>query len=271
MYKSTFFDDEEERLFKKFYRDVSWRLIEEYIAKKKRVLEISDKEGFWFLDLAKLGHQITLIVKSKSNYRKATRLLNQEDLDGKVKIFNISFKQIKKIKEEVKRGFDVIIADGDAISTYSDYSSLLLDLFSLLKKKGIIIACFENRYYDIKKYIPDMNLDQLREFLKTGNVYYIGKENKFKFLYHAFTPEEVYDFFEKSGFKVLKIAGKIVLPWRLIKDYLKNPDYYDKLVDIEIELNEIPYLFGSSKQLLFIAQKVEEIKEPKKDKKRKKL
>ena len=267
MYRGTFFDDEEERLFRRFYRDVSWRLIEEYVGKKKlKILEVSEKEGFWFVDLAKMKHHVTLIVKGKSNYRKAERLLNQANLSDKVKIFDIDFKHITK-KEEIGKDFDVIIAERDVISTYPEYNTLLLDLFTLLKRKGIIIACFENRYYDIKKYIPDMNLDQLRDFLKTGNVYYIGKDNTFKFLYHAFTPEEVYDFFEKSGFNVLKIAGKIVLPWRLIKDYLKNPDYYDKLIDIEMELNEIPYLFGSAKQLLFIAQKIEKTKKSKKKKK----
>ncbi|MEQ9715997.1 MAG: class I SAM-dependent methyltransferase [Candidatus Asgardarchaeum sp.] len=249
----SFADEEEERLFYRFFKDVSWRIINEYIPKrKKKILEINDKHGMWFIDLARQKHKITLIVRGNRNFKYASLLVSKNEMEKYVEVLNIDFSDITKMIED---RFDIIIADGDTISTYQKYRELIKDLVSLLKKNGILIACFENRYYNIKKFIPNLNLELLRTFLKTGDIYYIGKENELIFLYHAFTPEEIFDYFKELGLKVLKIAGRLVLPWRIIKKYLKKSDNYQLLVDIECELNEIPYLFSSSKQLIFIARK----------------
>jgi hypothetical protein len=83
-------------------------------------------------------------------------------------------------------------------------------------------------------------LDALEEFVRCGKTHWLTADEREQFELTTFTPASLRKLFEKSGFEVLSIDGKTIIPVRDNKKLLANERAVERLLRLEEELSKDP-------------------------------
>jgi hypothetical protein len=99
------------------------------------------------------------------------------------------------------------------------------------------------------------NLDALEEFVATGKTNWLTADERERFELSMFTPGSLRRLFEKSGFEVIEIMGKPIIPVRTNKLLLTQPDAVERLLKLESELSKDPAAAAKAGHLQITARR----------------
>ncbi|MGD0139598.1 MAG: methyltransferase domain-containing protein [Tepidisphaeraceae bacterium] len=132
--------------------------------------------------------------------------------------------------------FDLVLAMGDPLSICTDPPRAAREMWRICKPGGVVIATADNKLAALDYYMGKGDIGALESFLKTGKTQWLTADERERFELTTFTPAELQRLFERSGFEVVKLTGKTILPVRAFKQLLNDESAFERLLRAEIEL-----------------------------------
>jgi hypothetical protein len=124
------------------------------------------------------------------------------------------------------------------------------------KAGGIVIATADNKLAALDHFVERGNLDALEEFVHTGRTQWLTSDEREQFELTTFTPATLRKLFEKSGFEVITVEGKTIVPVRDNKHLFTYDRAVERLLKLEKELSKDPASAARAGHLQIIARRV---------------
>jgi ubiquinone/menaquinone biosynthesis C-methylase UbiE len=238
-----------------FHDRLTWQAIKPHVPSDMsgRCCDLGCGTGKWGLKLLKSGFATTFVDNSAAMIEQVRAKLPAFGSRGEKATLLVG--DIIDLSALGSDHFDLIVAMGDPISICSDAGRALREMFRICKPGGTVVATADNKLAAVDHYFEKGDIDGLESFLKTGKTKWLTGDEREQFELTTFTPGELHRLFERSGFEVVKLTGKTVLPIRVFKDLLKSDRDFDRLLEMEMDLSKDSTAAGRAGHLQVIGRK----------------
>jgi ubiquinone/menaquinone biosynthesis C-methylase UbiE len=239
-----------------FHDEFTWRSIKPHLPTdlSAQCLDIGCGTGKWGLKLLKSGFATTFVDHAASMIEQARAKI--EAMGPRAKRATLLAADMVDLSALPIEQFSLILAMGDPLSICSDPFKATREMNRVSKPGGIVIATVDNKLAAIDHFVERGNLDALEEFIHTGRTQWLTADERERFDLTTFTPHGVKKLFEKSGFEVLDIVGKTIIPVRDNKHLLTQPNAVERLLKLEQELAKDPTAAARAGHLQIVAKKL---------------
>jgi len=243
-----------------FHDRLTWEHVKPYLPRDLTtpVSDLGCGTGKWGLKLLKSGFHTTFLDNAAAMIEEVRKKLEAQG--PRAKRATLVVNDIIAMNDLPDAHFGLTLAMGDPLSICSDPVSAVREMFRITRPGGLVIASADNKLAAIDHFVEKGNVDALHDFLKTGRTNWLTGDERERFELTTFTPQSLRKLFEKSGFDVLDLIGKPVIPVRANKLLLSKPDAIDTLLKLEAELQRDPTTAGRAAHLQIVARKAEEKK-----------
>jgi len=237
-----------------FHDELTWRLIKPHLPRDLSwpCLDLGTGTGKWGLKLLKSGFATTFVDHSAKMIEQVRQKLES---NPRAKKATPIVADIVDLHDLLSDHFALILAMGDPLSICSDPQRACNEIFRVSRPTGIVIATADNKLAALDHYVNRGNLDDLEEFIKTGRTRWLTENEQERFELTTFTPLSLRKLFERSGFEVLTLIGKPILPIRTNKKLLTYPNAIERLLQLETELTKDPASATRSAHLQIVARR----------------
>ena len=239
-----------------FHDEVTWRLIKPHLPRDMAwpCLDVGCGTGKWGLKLLKSGFAVTFADHSAAMVEQVRiKLAEMRSRATKAELVVADMVAMPQLPAD---HFGLTVAMGDPLSICSDPQRAANELFRITRPGGIVIATADNKLAALDHYVERGNLDALETFTRTSRTHWLTADPSERFELTTFTPTSLRRLFERSGFEVIDLTGKTVLPVRRNKHLFTHPDALKRLVKLELELAKDPATAGSCAHLQIVARKL---------------
>lgn len=238
-----------------FHDELTWRAVKPYLPKNlnDQCADLGCGTGKWGLKLLKSGFATTFVDSSAGMIEQTREKLTA--MGSKANKATLIVADIVDMREVPSDTFMLTTAMGDPLSICSDPQKACNEFSRISKPGGIVIATADNKLAYIKHFIDRGNLDSLEEFLKTSRTNWLTQDERERFELTTFTPQSLSKMFERSGFEVLGITGKTIIPVRENKKLLEYPGAVERLLKLEADLSKDPAACATAGHLQIVARK----------------
>jgi ubiquinone/menaquinone biosynthesis C-methylase UbiE len=238
-----------------FHDELTWRAIKPHLPKSitSPCLDLGCGTGKWGLKLLKSGFPTTFVDHSPNMIEQARG--KAEALGPHAKHATFLVADIIDLRELPANHFSLTLAMGDPLSICSDPASAVSEIFRTLAPLATVIATADNKLAALDHFLERGDIDALEDFLRTSRTNWLTDDSREQFQLTMFTPHTLRRLFEKSGFQVLDLTGKTILPLRKHKQLLENPDTLERLLKLEHELTKDPSSPARASHLQITARK----------------
>jgi ubiquinone/menaquinone biosynthesis C-methylase UbiE len=226
--------------FWRFHDAVTWELIKPHLPRdaSARCLDVGCGTGKWGLKLMKSGFATTFVDHAPAMVGEVRGKLDA--LGTKADGCRAEEADIVDLAGIEDATYALTVAMGDPLSICRDPQRAANAMFRCSTPGGVVIATADNRLAAADAYLDRGNVDAAIDVLKTGRTQWVTGDKAEQFALHTFTPDGLRRLFARSGFEVLGIYGKTVLPIRRHRDRLADRDVYRKLLKAELDLCRDP-------------------------------
>ncbi|MGD0541930.1 MAG: class I SAM-dependent methyltransferase, partial [Tepidisphaeraceae bacterium] len=238
-----------------FHDRLTWQAIRPWLPAdlSARCCDLGCGTGKWGLKLLKSGFATTFVDHAAAMIEQTRAKLRS--LGAKAERATLVVADIVDLSQVEADRFDLILAMGDPLSICSDPASAMREMRRICKPGGTVIATADNKLAAIDHFLDRGDLDGLESFVKTSRTQWLTADERERFELTAFTPGDLRRLFERSGFEVVKLTGKTILPLRTFKHLLQREGAFDRLLELEIELSKDPTAAAKASQLQVVARK----------------
>jgi len=238
-----------------FHDELTWRTIKLHVPESttSAVLDLGCGTGKWGLKLLKSGFPTTFVDHSPNMIDQARA--KAEALGPRAKHAKFLVADIIDLHDLPDNHFALALAMGDPLSICSDPASAVAEMFRVTQAGGVVIATADNKLAALDHFLERGDIDALENFLRTSRTTWLTDDSREQFQLTMFTPHTLRRLFEKSGFQILDLTGKTILPVRKHKQLLENPNTLQRLLQLEHELAKDPTSPARASHLQITAQK----------------
>jgi len=239
-----------------FHDELTWRLIKPHLPRDANAAcaDLGCGTGKWGLKLLKSGFHVTFVDHSGSMIEQ-TRA-KTEAMGPKAKRATLVTADIVDLPMIERESMSLSVAMGDPLSICTDPQQAAREMHRITKPGGIVIATADNKLAALDHYVERGSLDALEEFSRTGRTQWLTADERERFDLTTFTPASLRKLFEQSGFEVLQLVGKPIVPVRQNKLLFEQPDAIERLLKIEAELSKDPAAAARAGHLQITARRV---------------
>lgn len=237
------------------FRTLTWETIKEFLPadlKKGEILDAGGGTGYWAIRLAKSGCRVVLSDYSPGMLdtaaKKVAKLSPPIDLP-------MTVSDLQDLKEFEDGRFQMVVAQGDPLSIVERTDRALAAVHRVLEPGGVLIGSVDNIYSGIDQYLQDGALDKLHAHLKSGRTRWRAKKEGEDFELRTFRESSIRKLVEAAGLTVVRIQGKVHLPWRRHPALLEDRQNMKRALEIERLLTQDPTMMGQASHLEVIAKK----------------
>ena len=247
-YDAIYSDDEP---YWRFHDEATWRAVKNYLPRdlKSKCLDLGCGTGKWGLKLRKSGFDTTFVDHSPAMIAVVKQKLEESEAPLAIVADIIQMPML------ADQAFALTLAMGDPLSICTDPQRAADEMFRTIAPGGVVIATADNRAAAMDHFINSSDLDGLERLLRTRRTNWLTRDENEQFETTTFTPDELRDLFRRSGFEVLRVMGKTILPVRSIRESLSDPATFRRLIDIEVELEKHDDLAARASHLQIIARR----------------
>jgi ubiquinone/menaquinone biosynthesis C-methylase UbiE len=237
-----------------FHDELTWRLVKPYLPRDitAHCLDLGTGTGKWGLKLLKSGFPTTFLDHSAKMIEQVREKLES---NPRAKKATLVVGDIVSMPEIPGDTFGLTLAMGDPISICTDPQRAANEMFRTTRSGGHVIATADNKLAAIDHFVERGNLDALEEFVETSRTQWLTSDERERFELTTFTPGSLRKLFERSGFEVVSITGKPIVPVRTNKHLLTYERAVERLLRIEETLQKDPASAARSAHLQILARK----------------
>lgn len=238
-----------------FHDELSWRSIKRHLPRDMSAAcgDLGCGTGKWGLKLLKSGFATTFVDNSAAMIEQVRGKLDAQGPRAKKATLVVA--DIVQMPDLPADHFSLIIAMGDPLSICSDPARAASEFHRTTKPGGMVIATADNKLAALDHFVERGNLDALEEFVHTGKTQWLTADERERFEFTTFTPASMRKLFERSGFEVLAIEGKTIIPVRDNKFLLSHERAIERLLRLEEELAKDPAATARASHLQIVARK----------------
>src|SRR4051812_34464063 len=222
-----------------FHDELTWRMIKPHVPRDSSAAccDLGCGTGKWGLKLLKSGFATTFVDHSAAMIEQV-----REKLAGnpRAKKATLAVADIIDMPQVPSGQFSLVVAMGDPLSICSDPLRAAREMHRITKPGGVVIATADNKLAALDHFVERGNLDALEEFVQTGRTNWLTADERERFELTTFTPASLRKLFEKSGFEMLSIDGKTIIPVRDNKHLFTHEGAVERLLKLEQDLSKDP-------------------------------
>jgi ubiquinone/menaquinone biosynthesis C-methylase UbiE len=243
-----------------FHDELTWRLVKPHLPRNlsAECADLGCGTGKWGLKLLKSGFATTLVDHSAAMIGQVREKLEAMGSRGRRATTLVA--DIVEMPEVPADRFELVLAMGDPLSICSDPVRAARELHRITRPGGTVIATADNKLAALDHFVSRGNLEVLMEFIHTGKTHWLTADEREQFELSTFTPASLRKLFERSGFEVIDIVGKPVIPVRDNKRLLEGDRAMERLVKLEFELSKDPASAARSAHLQITARRRHDVK-----------
>ncbi|HVT90325.1 MAG TPA: class I SAM-dependent methyltransferase [Tepidisphaeraceae bacterium] len=241
--------------FWEFHDELTWRMIKPHLPRDANAhcADLGCGTGKWGLKLLKSGFAVTFLDSSAAMIEQVRCKLDA--MGNRATKATLVVGDIIDMPQMPGDQFSLVLAMGDPLSICADAKRACHEMARICAPGGIVVATADNKLAAIDHYIERGNLDALEEFVHSGKTQWLTKDEQERFELTTFTPATLRRLFESSGFEVLDLAGKTIVPVRQNKKLLETPNAVERLLKIEQALVKDPASAGRAGHLQIVARR----------------
>jgi SAM-dependent methyltransferase len=152
--------------------------------------------------------------------------------------------------------FALATAFGEPLCCTPNPAKALRQIRGILRDGGMLVATIDNRYAALDYYLEKGKPDDMEKFLRDGRTNWLTREHAERFELVTLTPTAVRKMVETSGFQLVDMVGKTVLPMRHHRALLAEPEDRRAWMKIEKSLWRDPDAIGRAPHIQFAAKAV---------------
>jgi ubiquinone/menaquinone biosynthesis C-methylase UbiE len=238
-----------------FHDELTWRAIKPHLPRDASAAcaDLGCGTGKWGLKVLKSGYPTTFLDHSAKMIEQT--LEKVEMMGPRARKATCVVGDIIDMPDLPSSKFMLILAMGDPLSICTDPARAAREFARISAPGGVVIATADNKLAALGHYIDRGNLDVLEEFVRTGRTNWLTQDEREQFELHTFTPLSLTKLFEQSGFDVLDVAGKSIIPIRQNRKLLESLGAIDRLLKLEQQLAKDPAAAACAGHLQIIARK----------------
>ena len=220
-----------------FHDELTWRLIKPYLPHSPgaRCADLGCGTGKWGLRLLKSGFAVTFLDSAAAMIEQVRGKLESMGPPRAGRATLVAG-DIVEMPQLDSGAFELVLAMGDPLSICSDATRACHEFARITKLGGVVIATADNKLAAIDHFVERGNLDALEEFVRNGRTHWLTADERERFELTTFTPASLSRLFERSGFEVLDVVGKTIVPVRDNRKLLDPSGAVERLLRIELEL-----------------------------------
>jgi S-adenosylmethionine-dependent methyltransferase len=238
---------------------VSMRVIQTHLPlRAQKIADIGGGPGRYSVELAKLGHHVTLLDLSQGNLRFA----DLKATEAKVQLAGLVHGNALDLSQFADESFDHLLLMGPLyhLLTPEDRNLCLAEALRVTRRGGFIFASFITRYAAIRDSAgenPEWAWEEreaVESYLKDG-VIRIPEGRDFTDHYAAH-PAEVAPFMEKMGCKthaVIGVQSLVALNEELVNEL--QGEQFERWVDLNYRYGHDPVLHGTAVHMLYVGSR----------------
>lgn len=237
-----------------FHDELTWRAIKPHLPREASAAcaDLGCGTGKWGLKLLKSGFPTTFVDHAAAMIEQV-----REKLEGnpRVRKATLLAADIVDLTAIASGQFALTVAMGDPLSICSDAQAAANEMYRISSPGGIVIATADNKLAALDHFVQRGNLDALEEFVQTGKTRWLTPNEQERFELTMFTPGSLRKLFERSGFEVLELSGKPIIPVRDNTFLLSHENAVERLLKLEAELSRDPSAAARAGHLQIVARR----------------
>jgi S-adenosylmethionine-dependent methyltransferase len=235
----------------RIYTEITWNYIQPLLPKSKKdswILDAGGGTGFWAVRLAKLGYRVVLSDVSKGMLDEARRKIAKEKPRGAIEIVEADITDLKPFK---KSQFHLTLAEGDPVSYCDNPKRAIAELARVTRRGGFVTVSVDNKLNWAARCIQRGDFKGADKVVEQGIAIMRGENHSFPA--HAFTVEELEDFFRESCLTPVRIVGKPV--WTVNDESLQTPATYKRMLAFELRFSSERSVAGRGGHIAVVGKK----------------
>jgi ubiquinone/menaquinone biosynthesis C-methylase UbiE len=232
-----------------FHDELTWRSIKPHLPRDltAHCCDLGCGTGKWGLKLLKSGFATTFVDHSAKMIEQVRQKL---ETNPRAKKATTVVADIVDMPQLEPNQFSLILAMGDPLSICSDPLRATREMHRIAKPGGVCIAAA------LDHFVERGNLDALEEFVRSSRTQWLTADEREQFELTTFTPATLRRLFEKSGFEVIAIEGKTIVPVRDNKHLFTHDGAVERLLKLEEELSKDPTSAARAGHLQIVARRL---------------
>ncbi len=204
----------------KWHDALTWDYLKPFLPRDAtaKCVDLGCGTGKWAARLIKSGYDVTCVDISPKMLDQARAKAERSAGSARVAFVQADLADLTVIP--AKR-FAFAVALGDSIGCTDSAAVTMKQIRRILTPDGILVATFDNRLAAIDHYAELGDPRKLKQFLRDGRTHWLTKDADERFPILTFSPSDVHKLVESTGFEMLDMVGKTVLPMRRNRSVLE--------------------------------------------------
>ena len=244
-----------------FHDQLTWDHLKTFVPESSdaAVLDLGCGTGKWGLKLLKAGFPTSFVDHSPKMLEMVERKLKTwaetADLSSKAARATLQMDDAKMLQSLPPNHFSLAIALGDVVSICGDASACLSALHRVMKTDGVLVFTVDNLLAGLDHFVSAGKLDALDEFVRSGKTHWLTADEREQFALRMFTPQQIEHLAAKSGFAMISIIGKTILPVRQNRKFFQENGAIKQMLAMEALLARDPVAAGRAAHLQLAVRK----------------
>ena len=249
------YDDVYDDLYWRWHDALTWDYLKPYLPRDQSgtVIDLGCGTGKWGIKIARSGYSVTCVDISTKMLDTVGRKVSELALEDRVSCVHADLMDLTTLSNA---GFELAVAFGEPLSSTERPLKALSEIHKTIKSNGLLVATIDNRLNALDFFLENSDLDGLTRFIKDGRTHWLTKDEHERFELHTFSPEQTKSLLQNTGFELIELLGKTVLPMRRFRDLLEDRVGFQQLLTIEKKLSRKPDAVGRAPHIQFVARKV---------------
>ncbi len=246
------YDDE----FWQWHDSLTWDYLKPYLPRdmSKIILDLGCGTGKWAAKLIKSGFRVVCVDISAKMLDQARTKIDQMGQLHRADFVHADLCDLSQLPEG---GAALAAALGDPIGCTSSPPAAMRQIHRALADAGVLVATLDNKLSAIDFYLERGEPEELARFLRSGKTHWLTRDADEQFEITTFTPEELRRLVASTGFELLDMVGKTVLPMRHHRELLADPEARRRWAKVEKSISGLPDAVSRASHLQVACRKRE--------------
>ncbi len=248
------YDASYEDEFWQWHDALTWDYLKPYLPRdlSKVILDLGCGTGKWAAKLIKSGFRVVCVDISVKMLDQARTKIDQMGQLHRAEFVQADLCDLSQLPEG---GAALAVALGDPIGCTQSPPTAMRQIHRVLADAGVLVATLDNKLSAIDFYLERGEPDELARFLRSGKTHWLTKDAAEQFEISTFTPEELRRLVASTGFELLDLVGKTVLPMRYHRELLADPDARRRWAKVEKSVSGLPDAVSRASHLQIACRK----------------